>query len=372
MNLERALLRIQEKRESLEVALTLDILKHGKRFHATVSFDTDTGLKQALAMVNDYNPLMKDFPINDLLSATELERIRSAVIGIFNHLRKIRNTKYPILRALRLVEAISRDLSNQLLKVLSSRRLMHVPFEEFEKVMNQCFEVFNTWDDEHEKFHGLMRDMAKKKREDMKSFWRVTPAHKKLQSRMEQMRKFRRQHEQLCSVIGRVLPPTLPPRQNLDDAAEQPRVIPEFALMNPADINAIEEVNLAYENVKVLDGLDISKEGTEGWEAALRRYEERIDRVETRITARLRDQLGTAKNANEMFRIFSRFNALFIRPHIRGAIREYQTQLIQRVKDDIEALHEKFKAGETKWISFLDAMVRLSMYDLSYVGSVSC
>lgn len=44
-----------------------------------------------------------------------------------------------------------------------------------------------------------------------------------------------------------------------------------------------------------------------------------------------------------MFRIFSRFNALFVRPHIRGAIREYQTQLIQRVKEDIEALHEHFK-----------------------------
>lgn len=67
--------------------------------------------------------------------------------------------------------------------------------------------------------------------------------------------------------------------------------------------------------------------------------------IQTRITARLRDQLGTAKNANEMFRIFSRFNALFVRPHIRGAIREYQTQLIQRVKDDIESLHEKFKVG---------------------------
>ena len=40
-----------------------------------------------------------------------------------------------------------------------------------------------------------------------------------------------------------------------------------------------------------------------------------------------------------------RFNALFVRPHIRGAIREYQTQLIQRVKDDIETLHEKFKVG---------------------------
>ena len=75
------------------------------------------------------------------------------------------------------------------------------------------------------------------------------------------------------------------------------------------------------------------------------RYEERIDRVETRIAARLRDQLGSARNANEMFRIFSRYNALFVRPHIRGAIREYQNQLIQRVKEDIEKLHTKFKVS---------------------------
>lgn len=40
------------------------------------------------------------------------------------------------------------------------------------------------------------------------------------------------------------------------------------------------QVNLAYENVKEVDGLDITKEGTEMWEAALKRYDERIDRVE--------------------------------------------------------------------------------------------
>ena len=82
--------------------------------------------------------------------------------------------------------------------------------------------------------------------------------------------------------------------------------------------------------------------------------------METRITARLRDQLGTAKNANEMFRIFSRFNALFVRPHIRGAIREYQTQLIQRVKDDIEALHDKFKVDKCPTVNFCDKINPLS------------
>ncbi|XP_055310948.1 dynein heavy chain, cytoplasmic isoform X4 [Sitodiplosis mosellana] len=339
LNLERALHRIQEKRESPEVALTLDILKHGKRFHATVSFDTDTGLKQALAMVADYNPLMKDFPINDLLSATELEKIRSAVQSIFTHLRKMRSTKYPIQRALRLIEAISRDLSQQLLKVLGTRRLMHIPFDEFERVMNQCFEIFGCWDDEYDKLQQLLRDLVKKKRDEhIKSVWRVTPNHKKLQLRMEEMRKFRRQHEQLRTVILRVLRPMSKPAIQ-DDSAE----VKQPYSLEAADANAIEEVNLAYENVKEVECLDISKEGCDAWDAAVKRYDERIDRVEARITAHLRDQLGTAKNANEMFRIFSRFNALFVRPHIRGAIREYQTQLIQRVKDDIEALHEKFK-----------------------------
>ncbi|KAL3873221.1 hypothetical protein ACJMK2_036362 [Sinanodonta woodiana] len=346
LNLERALLKIQEKRESSEVVLTLDILKHGKRFHATVSFDTDTGLKTAMATVNDYNQLMKDFPLNDLLSATELDRIRVALQAIFLHLRKIRPTKYPIQRALRLVEAISRDLSTQLLKVLGTRRLMHIPYDEFEKVMSACFEVFTTWDDEYDKLQGLLRDLVKKKREEhLRMVWRVNPAHKRLQARLDHMRKFRRQHEQLRQVIGRVLRPVTSKTRAGTPATEEPPPIYGPFVDDAADANAIEEVNLAYENVKEVDGLDVSKEGSDAWEAAMKRYEERIDRVETRITARLRDQLGTARNANEMFRIFSRFNALFVRPHIRGAIREYQTQLVQRVKDDIESLHEKFKVG---------------------------
>ena len=70
-----------------------------------------------MATVNDYSQLMKDFPINDLLSAIDLDRLRIALQSIFIHLKKIRATKYPFQRAVRLVEAISRDLSSQMLKV---------------------------------------------------------------------------------------------------------------------------------------------------------------------------------------------------------------------------------------------------------------
>lgn len=190
LNLENALGKIYGKRNSPEVNLTLDVLKAGKRFHATVSFDSDTGLKEAQDKVNDYNPLMKDFPINELLAANSLETIGAAIVAVYNHLRKVRTTAYPAQRAIYLVEAISRDLNTQLLKVLGTRKLMLVTYEEFEQIMSQCGGVFQVWDDEYDRFTGLLRDMSKKKREETLKFtWRANTAHKKLQERVSRMKE---------------------------------------------------------------------------------------------------------------------------------------------------------------------------------------
>ena len=45
----------------------------------------------------------------------------------------------------------------------------------------------------------------------------------------------------------------------------------DSAMIDMADANAIHEVDMAYENVKEVDGLDVSKEGAESWEAATKR-----------------------------------------------------------------------------------------------------
>lgn len=49
-----------------------------------------------------------------------------------------------------------------------------------------------------------------------------------------------------------------------------------------------------------------------------------------------------------MFKVFSIFNVLFSRPRIRGAIQEYQNQLLGQVKKDIEQLKEKLIAENMK------------------------
>lgn len=54
--------------------------------------------------------------------------------------------------------------------------------------MNQCIEVFTTWDDDNDRLQGQLREINKKKRDEIKTF-RPTQAHKKLQERLQTLQK---------------------------------------------------------------------------------------------------------------------------------------------------------------------------------------
>lgn len=334
LSLERALDAIDAQLHSDEVSLVLDCLRNAKRYLATVSFTADTGLKEGMEQVRRYNLLMRDFPLDELLSATDLEKIQDSLGLIFNHLNnRLRRVPYPIRRALPLVEAISRDFNDTILRVLTSHRLIYQPYETFEKLMNTTMNVFRAWDDYIKDFTNVAREVTRKRSEKFIPI-KINPAHAKLVERARYLRDWRRQHEQLAVSTA--------PTKGLGLSGAGS--IAGAGIGNElGGVDMEEEVKEAYEIIKNIDILDVTAEGTEIWVTAENAYNERIARVENQIIARLRDRLGTARNANEMFRVFSKFNALFVRPKIRGAIQEYQTQLIESVKEDIKHLHHKFK-----------------------------
>ncbi|KAF8610057.1 hypothetical protein BDV93DRAFT_517252 [Ceratobasidium sp. AG-I] len=324
LSLERALEGIEAQLRGDEVQLVMECLRNAKRFRATVSFIADTGLKEATDIVHKYNQLMKEFPLNELLSATDLDKIHDALYQVFGHInKKLRLSPYPIRRALPLVEAISRDFNDQLLRVLTSHRLPYAPYETFDRLLKQTQEIFRTWDDLIKEFTNVAREVTRRRSEKFIPI-KVQPAHAKLMERTRYLRDWRKQHEQLAVMTG--------PTKGLGGIGK-----------DVGGMDMEEEVKEAYEIVKNIDVLDVSTEGTEIWVTAENAYNERVARVENQIISRLRDRLATARNANEMFRVFSKFNALFVRPKIRGAIQEYQTQLIESVKEDIKRLHDKFK-----------------------------
>ncbi|CAA9986414.1 dynein heavy chain, putative [Plasmodium knowlesi strain H] len=323
---ENALLQLENQLRTPEVLLTLQILKSAKRYFATMSFDSDIQLKQSKEYVLNVNILMKDFPIDDLLGAQTVQQIIQAVRIIFTHLKKLKNTtKYPLSRSYNFVEALSRDLGNTLKKVLLPQALLSMDYQEFDVLISGCMEVFRLWNDEMRVFKDMVRELIKKRSFNERAPAKMVFEHINLQERLDEIRKFRKQHQKFKMVITKV-----------------------FGDDRTVGVNLLKDINSAYDIFLPLDALDLSKTGEELWEKSKISYESRINKVESQITFKLRDQLGGAKTSTEMFNAFSKFNPLFFRPKIRGAIQEYQNSLIQIVVDDLRKLQMVYINGYVK------------------------
>ncbi|CAM1511285.1 Fc.00g087980.m01.CDS01 [Cosmosporella sp. VM-42] len=338
LSMESALEGIEGQLRSEGVLLTLEVLKHAKRFQATVSFTADTGLKEAMEKVQKYNQLMRDFPLDELLSAASLPKVQEAIAQIFGHLnKKLRICPYPIRRALPLVEAISADLDDVLHRLLHGTELVNLDYQQFQGIMQTCDEIFRTWEENVKEFTNVAREVTRRRNEKFIPI-KINKKHSELESRIKYVSTFRDNHEQLQRTIVNVLGPQATIPGVTETTGTNGIVMEEMG-----DVDAVEEVKQAWEALQNVDLLDVTDQGKERWVRAENLYNERTTRVENSIIARLRDRLATAKTANEMFRVFSKFNALFVRPKIRGAIQEYQNQLMDHVKQAINGLHERFK-----------------------------
>ena len=305
VSFERSLNIIEQQFKMPEVELTLEILKFKRKFGLTTTFENDLNIKDIIAKSTKVSDMMKDFPINELLSATTLQDISTAMGLIYISLNEIsKNDAYEPSRFLSFLEAISRDLLDQLLKILSALTLMSLPYNEFLTLLDQSKGIFMKWD-------------AKILERNFK--------HLDLKRRLDEVFEIRKHHENLREVIEGIL--------KKEVSCKTGEVM---SFLTPKDIS---EAYALFQNLNILD---LSKEGEANFNATYKRYEMKIYRVETQITVKLRDTLGAAVNANEMFRIFSKFNTLFFRPIIRGAIQEYQSQLLRTVQNDIQALKVKF------------------------------
>jgi len=112
LSLERSLTHIKQQKAKPEVKVTLEILHKARKIKDVIRFQHDTDFDAKLSKAVSFNNLMRDFPINQMLSATGLPAVAEAIKNIFTHLNKIRHQDtYPIVRAIQLLEALSKDLN---------------------------------------------------------------------------------------------------------------------------------------------------------------------------------------------------------------------------------------------------------------------
>ncbi|WFD02078.1 hypothetical protein MOBT1_000756 [Malassezia obtusa] len=319
--MEHALEDLEQQLQAPGITLTLEVLTSAKRFHATTSFHTDTGIKDALDKVRSHNVLMRDFPLPELLAATTLPACGDALRAIFGVLtKKLRVSNYPVARALAFVEAIGREANAAVLRVLAERAPMQLAYDACMAVLEETLQVLGEWDEHVKEFVYVARDLTRKRAEKYIPI-KVAAAHAPLRARVEYLQRFRAAHQELVDMV---------------DVSRAWSATPTPLLG---------ELRAALETMRDIDPFDVSDKGTELLAHAEAQYNARIAHVEHLLVDKLRTLLDDAQSAREQLRILAQCNRLFVRPKVRAAVQEYQQVLLQSVQSDIDALHAKFRAG---------------------------
>ena len=322
---EKALNAIKKQVEAPEVQMTLAIAKKANKVFVTKGFEEDTKTDTLIKKAESYNILLKDLPIQAMYNSGSIADLVEQIKRIFEVIKnKMKISAYPSSRIYQLVENLSNDLYNHLLKLLGSN-LMKMEYKDFITLYKQCKELFkNVWTPEFESLRKEVSELVKKRRETIAHIPNNF-AHDELYKRLKDLKKFRSEHEKLIDIA-----------KCLEKSADG------------EETQIIKDIRAAYEASTEIDILDLSKKGSDSWAEAKNEYNKVIDKIEGQISSSLIDQLASAQNANEQYRIFEKFKLVIKRPRIQSSIQEYQRSLINNIIKDLTDLKDKYDAGYQK------------------------
>mmetsp|Transcript_12145 Transcript_12145/g.29873 ORF Transcript_12145/g.29873 Transcript_12145/m.29873 type:complete len:4768 (-) Transcript_12145:256-14559(-) len=323
-SMDRTLTKIKQQLEDTGVRFTFDILNANSRFMATTDFKEECNFTSCSEKVSTYNKLLRDFPIQPLIDAVTINDLKDGVTAIFKHLKKVGQMQYPLKRAIALVQTIAKDISLQLRSILNAKRPMFLSYEDFQRSTRDCKHLFQKWDTQLQLFYDDLRSYQHERNYSRARHVDIgdpVTALSSLKKRVLEVRQLRKDHYQLIAVI--------------DSTLEKDSIVRQ---------SSRKQIEDAYEYLKGVDVMDTSDESSGVWESAVKKYHAKIEYVEADLEETIRKLLDKAKgDANEMFRVCSKFNDLFVRPRIQAAIREYQQPLIGTVQEGITKLYQMFK-----------------------------
>jgi hypothetical protein len=348
IGLEEALKNIRSELGKPAVLLTIALLKEAKRFVATIALENNTGMDAAEAHVGDVANFLRAYPAPMLAAARDWAKIGSAMDAVFAHLPKVRQSRfYDLDRLARLVEATTLNLRERMEGTLRESYkgngiVLSLNYDEYEKrVRGPTQDIFVMFDASFITFSEFFLDQGRMRRRAGEAR-NETPAqvlkgiklyHQALRERLDAIYHFRTQHEKLRTVVAEVLTGE---RKNVPDGDEAGSS-EEYSAW------ALKEVDEAPLSLFAsVDVLDLSPRGEAVFASALDGYDRKVDAIEEHLAKLLRDKLSSCQDAEDMFRVFARFNPLLTRTRVRVAVKEFQLQLMNTVGQAVQKLQSKF------------------------------
>ena len=317
---------IRKQLESSDVQITLDIaIKKGKTF-ITNPFQLNTKTDEYIKRADSYNILLKDLPIKEMYNSNNIDDLIIQIQKIFEVVKnKMRLSDYPLKRVQQLIDCVNEDMISQLIKIIGPN-LMSMKYDDFHELMKKCSNLFEKiWKSEFEQLKKEIQELGKKKNEDLLPAKASFP-HNSLQGRLSDINSFRLENKELVEITLKLN------KSNTNSEKKEESQITR-------------ELKNAYKLSYNIDVLDLSDNGVNAWANVKSEYNKVVEKIEGQISSSLSEQLASAQNIIEKFRIFEKFKIIIKRPRIQASIQDYQRALIRNVSEDLNILKEKFNSG---------------------------
>lgn len=105
-----------------------------------------------MGKASSFSSYFKDIRIDDLMTSHKLGDISQIITNILFQFKGILQHDYDPVRAQQFVEVLSRDLNNQIVKILSNDDLMFIPYADFKDNYEKCQDIFKKFDENSSAF----------------------------------------------------------------------------------------------------------------------------------------------------------------------------------------------------------------------------
>eukprot|EP01038_Epipyxis_sp_PR26KG_P004455 gene4455-6300_t len=315
---DRKLNDTRDQLDSPPVLLTRLVLRKTNRVSEGLMVEAESNLKKAMETVSNSLSFLKDLasPYEELITATSLHpKLSKSAGACLQHFQKLKHSQYDFTRSTKLLEVLYNVVHTRILVLLREKNMMQCSIEDLRVVNHHADEAFRSWKTNLTTMRQVLRTVAKQKGEKFE----FKSDFEQLHIKVTQIVKFREEHDKLINILGSVLV--------------------------GSDNKYVQDLSEGFDIVVKLnpDIFDLSPAGNSNWSNAQVLYEKRLEKVEEHVTRILKERLGSAKSADEMFRIFSTFNPLFFRASIKDAVQSFRSLLVKNVNDDVQRLQEKFR-----------------------------
>ena len=322
----KVLKSIKKQVESPDVQITLSIAKKKGKNFITNPFENDTKTDDYIKKADSYNILLKDLPIKEMYNSNNIDDLIIQIQKIFEVIKnKMKLSIYPLKRIQQLIDCVNEDMYSQIIKIIRPN-LMSMKYDDFHELIKKCTNLFDkVWKSEYELLKKEIQELGKKRNEDILQQKASFP-HNNLQQRLLDINNFRLENKELVEITLRLN------KSNINSEKQEESQITR-------------DIKNAYKLSCNIDVLDMSDKGIRAWGNIKEEYNKVVEKIEGQISSSLTEQLASAQNINEQFRIFERFKIIIKRPRIQSSIQDYQRTLIHNVSEDLNNLKEKYNSG---------------------------